>query len=91
MTKEPRFQLGQVVVTRGALEEIDRETMTHALGRHVTGDWGDLCEADKTENELSVEQGCRILSAYLYESAPKFWIITEADRSATTILLPDEY
>jgi hypothetical protein len=61
------------------------------LTRHVTGDWGDLCDEDVAENELSVEQGFRILSAYELETGTKVWVITEADRSATTFLLPEEY
>ena len=61
------------------------------LARHVVGDWGDLEDEDKQENELSVEQGFRILSAYNLDDNTKIWIITERDRSATTILLPSEY
>ena len=60
------------------------------LSRHVTGDWGDLDEVDKQENELSVRKGFRILSAYGKDDC-KLWVITEADRSITTILRPDEY
>ena len=62
------------------------------MQRHVTGDWGELSEEDRRENELSVKEGFRILSAYkLPRTGVKLWIITEADRSATTLLLPDEY
>jgi hypothetical protein len=61
------------------------------LSRHVRGDWGDLSEEDRRENDLSVRQGFRILSAYNLRTGVKIWIITEADRSATTFLLPDEY
>ena len=61
------------------------------LHRHVTGDWGDLEDEDKKENELSVKEGFRILSAYSLETDVKVWIITEWDRSVTTILLPGEY
>ena len=61
------------------------------LLRHVTGDWGDLDDEDKKENELSVKEGFRILSAYKLGTDVKVWVITEWDRSATTILLPDEY
>ena len=59
--------------------------------RHLTGDWGELSEADKAENELSVREGFRILSAYTMSKGVKIWVITEADRSVTTFLLPDEY
>jgi hypothetical protein len=89
----PLFELGQVVGTPGALQALTEAGQLPAelLTRHVTGDWGDLCDEDKEENALSVEQGFRILSAYELNSGTKVWVITEADRSATTILLPDEY
>ena len=89
----PRFPLGQVVGTPGALQAIEEAGQHPAelLTRHVTGDWGDLCEEDLAENELSVDQGFRILSSYELNTGTKLWVITEADRSATTILLPDEY
>ena len=80
--------------TPGALEALERhgQAAMHFLARHLRGDWGDLCEEDKQENEFSVRNGFRILSAYkLNGDGQKVWIITEADRSATTILLPDEY
>jgi hypothetical protein len=64
--------------------------MLALLSRHVRGDWGDLDEQDKKENEFSVEKGFRILSTY-GTGMTKLWIITEADRSVTTLLLPDEY
>jgi hypothetical protein len=59
--------------------------------RHITGDWGDLCEEDRQENEFSVKNALRILSAYTLRTGVKVWVITEADRSATTILTPEEY
>jgi len=59
--------------------------------RHLNGDWGDLCAEDKAENELSLKQGFRLLSAYEKEGLPKIWVITESDRSATTVLFPDDY
>jgi hypothetical protein len=61
------------------------------LDRHVNGDWGEVPEADKQANEVSVEHGLRILSAYTTSAGDQIWILTEADRSATTILLPSEY
>jgi len=90
----PLFSLGQIVSTPGALETLNAEGTNglELLRRHVSGDWGDLCEEDRRENGLSVEQGCRILSAYrLPRTGVKLWIITEADRSVTTFLLPSEY
>ena len=90
---KPLFDLGQMVATPGALRALE-EAEQHPiefLARHVTGDWGDLCDEDKAENELSVDQGFRILSSYELQTGDKVWVITEADRSATTILLPEEY
>ena len=88
-----RFPLGRVVATPGALRALEKEEQLPAefLDRHVNGDWGEVPEADKQENKLSVEQGFRILSAYTTSAGDKLWILTEADRSATTILLPEEY
>ncbi|MFC1961220.1 hypothetical protein ACFLYO_10995, partial [Chloroflexota bacterium] len=90
---KPLFNLGQIVATPGALEALQtaEHNPSELITRHVTGDWGELSEEDHKENELSVEQGFRILSAYQLPSGVKVWIITEADRSATTILLPAEY
>jgi hypothetical protein len=89
----PKFPLGQVVSTPGALKalnETGQSPMTF-LDRHVSGDWGDLDAEDRQENELSLIEGCRILSAYHLADGTKIWIITEADRSSTCVLLPDEY
>ena len=61
------------------------------LARHVVGDWGDLDEDDRAENELSIREGFRLLSAYHLRDGTRIWIITEADRSSTTVLLPSEY
>lgn len=75
------------------MKELERAGITGVslIVRHVTGDWGDLCQEDKEENELAVKEGFRILSAYKLPTGEKLWVITEADRSATTILRPDEY
>jgi len=91
----PKFRLGQVVCTAGihALMTEDggfAEFVFGSLGRHWLGDWGELDEEDRRENELSVEKGFRLLSAYS-RNGQKIWIITEADRSATTVLFPDDY
>jgi hypothetical protein len=86
------FQLGAVVMTQGAkrlMEELELDP-AHYLARHITGDWGDLSADDKKENDYSVTRSLRILSAYGTGDS-KLWIITEADRSVTTILRPDEY
>lgn len=88
----PKFALGQVVMTQGiAHMGAESEEIQDCLFKHVTGDWGDLSEEDKEMNELGVRDGDRILSAYHLKNNEKIWIITECDRSATTILLPSEY
>jgi hypothetical protein len=86
----PRFPLGQVVATPGALEALEAagQTPIEFLRRHQCGDWGVVPEEDKQENEFSVQQGFRILSAYILSTGVKIWLITESDRSATTLLLP---
>ena len=85
------FQPGQIVATRGALSVLSREDIMKALRRHLSGDWGDLSAEDKRENDFSVKNGFRILSSYSSKKGVKFWVITEADRSVTTVLLPEEY
>lgn len=87
----PRFELGQVVSTPGALEAITREEILTALSRHSQGDWGEVGPDDWQENETSLREGFRLLSAYRSKNGERFWVITEADRSVTTILLPSEY
>lgn len=93
--REPqrRFALGQVVATPGALEAFAAagQEPQELLARHVSGDWGELDEEDRAQNEFSVANDLRILSAYTLENGVKVWVITEADRSATTFLLPSEY
>jgi len=87
------FKLGQIMATPGALKALEEagQTPWEFLARHQAGDWGDLGEEDRRENELSVREGFRILSAYHTKRGVKLWVITEADRSATTILTPEEY
>jgi hypothetical protein len=86
-----KFPLGQTVITRNAMDKLHPEDIPIALGRHVSGDWGDVCDEDRRENELSLAKGFRLLSVYRDRNDVKFWIITEADRSATTVLLPEDY
>lgn len=87
------FPLGQLVATPGALDAMWRNGTSAwtYLSRHVSGDWGELDAEDIAENEWSVREGLRLLSAYTLPDGTRIWIITEADRSATTILLPEEY
>ncbi len=88
-----RVPLGQVVATPGALEALERagEEPVRYLARHVRGDWGEVGEEDWRENDFSIANGFRILSTYTTGAGDKLWIITEADRSVTTLLLPSEY
>jgi hypothetical protein len=98
----PRFSLGHIYSTPGAQEALERyhTNPLKLIGRHVAGDWGDVCPEDAQANEEALQFGTRILSSYLLMpptdeaetlASAKVWLITEADRSATTILLPDEY
>ena len=85
------FQPGQIVATPGALDIAGQGIdLLALLQRHLTGDWGDLYPEDKAENDFSLKHGYRLLSSY-YTPFGKLWIITEADRSVTTFLLPEEY
>ena len=86
-----RFPLGRLVITPAAREALRSEDVTAAIRRHSTGDWGEVDEHDRRENELSLRQGSRLLSAYTGQAGTKFWVITEADRTATTVLLPEDY
>lgn len=79
----------RIVKTRGA-DEFPEDFLMRCLERHANQDWGDLCAEDKRENDLAVKHGRRVLSAYELRG-DKLWIITEADRSVTTLLTPDEY
>ena len=96
---QPRFELGLIVATPGALQACSNVLMQKCLARHLTGDWGCVCTDDKQANDEALSNGERILSAYPIDPAKPcegfggntLWIITEGDRSATTFLLPDEY
>jgi hypothetical protein len=89
----PLFPLGQIVATAGALAALERakQPSTCSLARHAAGEWGELEPTDVAENEYSVAHGFRLLSSYQTDAGERLWIITEADRSATTLLLPEEY
>ena len=88
---QPKFLLGQVVATPNALQQITNTEIQSALHRHATGDWGELEKEDRDSNERSLQKGGRLFSEYYSHRKIKFWIITECDRSATTILLPEDY
>lgn len=95
---KPLFRLGRVVATPGAIEALEQagQHPWEFLSQHVQGQWGELSEDDQSANNQAVQDGSRILSAYTLKTGVKVWVITEAtddngSRSATTILLPDEY
>jgi hypothetical protein len=91
--REPRFSLGRTVATPGAIDAFEqaKQDPREFLARHVAGDWGDLDDEDRSANDHAVKAGDRILSAYHLKTGMKIWIITEWDRSVTTLLLPSEY
>jgi len=98
-TTAVKFKLGQIVATPPALDALARNNCTGMtyIKRHATGDWGVLSDEDKEANNQSIEDGSRILSAYLLPDETKIWVITDAavdgreERLATTILLPEDY
>jgi hypothetical protein len=93
MNDAPKFRLGALVETGGASQALEQagENSDTYLDRHAFGDWGEVDEHDREENDFSVENHLRILSVYTLSTGVKIWLITEADRSRTTILLPEEY
>ena len=91
MLNPPKFTPGQIVATQGALTELKQGEITKALSRHLRGDWGEVDDEDREANEFALADGERLFSVYTTRDGICFWIITEADRSATTVLLPDEY
>jgi hypothetical protein len=89
--KDCKFPLGSVCVTRGVWEGIPDSEIQTVLRRHASGDWGTACPEDWEANDLALREGSRLLSSYVTEGGTKLWVITEADRSATTVLFPSEY
>jgi hypothetical protein len=87
----PKFSLGQIVATPNALNQIPQDEILTSISRHVRGDWGTLDAEDRQSNERALKGEGRLFSAYLSTQNIKFWIITECDRSVTTILLPQDY
>ncbi len=88
-----KFPLGQVVATPGALEALADagQTPDFFLDKHVQGDWGEVCDEDRRANDEALVNGERLLSAYRTLKGVRIWIISEADRSSTCTLLPEEY
>jgi len=85
------FPLGRTVITSNAEQSLVIDDVVAALRRHQRGDWGEVCRDDAKLNDDALLTGCRVLSAYADRKGLKFWIITEADRSVTTVLLPEDY
>ena len=85
------MRLGRLVATPNALASITQDDILLGIQRHQAGDWGNLTEEDRMANAQALVQGTRIVSAYNAGNGTRFWIITEADRSVTTVLLPEDY
>ena len=90
MTRAVRFPLGQLAITANASLRLSTEEVLTALRRHASGEWGDLCPEDTLANDTALHHGGRLFSAY-GQGEERFWVITEADRSVTTVLLPEDY
>ena len=86
-----RVPLGQGVITANAAQQLPPTDVTQAIQRHAIGDWGDVDAEDRAANDRAIQEGDRLLSVYYTVSGIKFWIITEWDRSVTTVLLPEDY
>ena len=86
-----KFPFGRLVATPNALAQIPNDEILKALARHLQGDWGNLDSEDRGANDRALKNGGRLLSVYHSVQKTKFWIITEADRSVTTVLLPEDY
>lgn len=87
----PPFPLGRTVATRAAVAVLTAADMVAGMDRHASGDWGEVCQEDANANDRALVDGERLLSAYTSSDGVTFWIITEADRSMTTVLLPEDY
>ncbi len=85
------FDLGRVVITANALGKLCEADVLIALAMHANGYWGEVGEEDWQENQLALDHGWRLVSVYTDRKDTKFWIITESDRSSTTVLLPEDY
>ena len=85
------FRLGRIVTTPNALQSLTQDDILSGIQRHQAGDWGNLGDDDRAANDRALAQGGRIVSAYNAMNGTRFWLITEADRSITTVLLPEDY
>jgi hypothetical protein len=86
-----KFRLGKIVSTPNALNRLTQEDILTGIGRHQAGDWGDVSEDDRARNEAALERGLRLWSVYHARNGVKFWLITEASRQVTTVLVPEDY
>jgi hypothetical protein len=86
-----KFRLGRIVSTPQALDQLTEADILRAIGRHQAGDWGDVSEPDRRQNELALQQGGRLWSVYHADQHQKFWLITESTRDSTVVLLPEDY
>ena len=87
----PVFEIGQIVMTANVLRAVPIKHLNQGLSRHIAGDWGDVCPIDADANELALVAGSRLISVYHDNTGVEFRVVTEADRSATTVLLPSDY
>ena len=87
----PKFSLGRLVATPNALDHVSATNIQTAIRRHLSGDWGEVGSEDRQTNDEALQRGGRLLSVYRTPEKIVFWVITEADRSATTVLLPEDY
>ena len=85
------FRLGRIVATPNALGKLAQQEILSAIQHHQAGDWGDLWDDDRQANDCALTHGGRLFSVYHSGTGTKFWVITEADRSATTVLMPEDY
>lgn len=90
-TLKPKFSLGQTVITRNAADKLNPADVVTGMERHVSGEWGELCPEDIAQNERALQREGRLVSVYRDDNGTRFYIITEADRSVTTVLLPEDY
>jgi hypothetical protein len=86
-----KFRLGRIVSTSNALSQLTHEDILTAIQRHQAGDWGDVDQHDQQANNQALIEGTRLLSVFYSQRGIRFWIITEADRSVTTVLMPEDY
>lgn len=91
MPELPSFPLGVLLVTRAAIDALEPGDVAEALTRHAFADWGDVCRDDAEDNDRALIVGDRLFSAYTGRKGGSFFVVTESDRSVTTVLLPDDY